>query len=274
MIATCMRPAFAGLLPHAPILIPEVGEERRDGCRVTREACQELARRLVATAADRVVLVSPHAPRHGPAFGIYARKRLQGSLGTFGCPWVGVSLPGDVAFAAALATAAPAAGTEVWSIREPGLDHGALVPLWFLAAAGWHGPTTVLSLPAANGPTALRSMGQAIARAATALPGRTALIASGDMTHRATPGAPAGFDVRALEFDRQMAQRLRDGDLLSIAAIDTSLRSLAAEDAADSTMAVASAFDHHPSGQQVLSYEHPFGVGYLVAVLHDGKDTA
>ncbi len=27
-----------------------------------------------------------------------------------------------------------------------------------------------------------------------------------------------------------------------------------------------------PRGAEVLSYEHPFGVGYLVAVLHDGGD--
>ncbi|MBM4063302.1 MAG: hypothetical protein FJ265_19720 [Planctomycetes bacterium] len=271
MLATCMRPAFAGLLPHAPVLIPEVAAaDQRDLCHVTTDACQELAGRLVAAGPDRVVLVSPHAPRRGAAPGIYVRKRLQGSLGSFGCPWVSLNLPTDTAFVAAFAATAE----NTAEVRDPGLDHGALVPLWFVADAGWRGPTAVLSLPAGATPAALRAMGLAIARAATSLPGRTALVASGDLTHRAAPGAPGGFHPRAVEFDRQLAQRLRAGDLAGIAAIDAALRGLAAEDAADATAAVAAAFDNRASGPQVLSYQHPFGVGYLVAVLHDGKDAA
>jgi len=32
---------------------------------------------------------------------------------------------------------------------------------------------------------------------------------------------------------------------------------------------VASALGFRAHGNEVLSYEHPFGVGYLVAVFHD-----
>ena len=65
---------------------------------------------------------------------------------------------------------------------EPGqpLDHGALVPLWFLAEAGWKGPTVIASLnyPGEGGCT---SFGEAIGAAAKSLHRRIAFIASGEM---------------------------------------------------------------------------------------------
>ena len=272
MTTTCLQMALAGLMPHAPILIPSVGDERLPLCRATHNACHELARRLVASDADRLVLVSPHAPRHGDAFGVQAKKRLHGTLGTFGCPWITVDLIGDGAFATALAAAAAALSQVSWPIHEPQLDHGAVVPLWFLAEAGWRGPTTVVSLPQARNATQLHRLGHCIAHAAAECGGRTALIASGDMTHRAAPGAPAGYDVRALDFDQQVLRLVRAGELGGIAAIDDKLRALAAEDAADAVAVVAAALGELARGSEVLSYEHPFGVGYLVAVLHDGRE--
>ena len=44
----------------------------------------------------------------------------------------------------------------------------------------------------------------------------------------------------------------------------------ACEDAADSAIVIAAATNYETKGCDVLSYEHPFGVGYLVAVFHDG----
>ena len=90
MTATSVRPAFSGLLPHAPILIPEVGGEDLHRCRSTHDACREFAKRLCAASPDRLVLVSPHAPPHPSALGIYAEQMLCGDLRQFGVPGVSV----------------------------------------------------------------------------------------------------------------------------------------------------------------------------------------
>jgi aromatic ring-opening dioxygenase LigB subunit len=271
MAATSLLPAFAGLLPHAPILIPAVAGAEQPRCRVSRDACREFARRLHAAAPDRLVLLSPHAPSCGSALGVHTGRWLRGDLGRFGAPHVAVSLPADVVFAEALLRAGRAAGIQVAALREGALDHGAVVPLWFLAEAGWHGPTAVLSPPVAGGRQLLMATGQLLASTAGEVGGGMALVASGDLTHRATPSAPAGFDARAVEFDLEMVALVRRGELAAIAAIDADLRELAAEDAADTTAIVAAAIGNRARGNEVLGYEHPFGVGYLVAVLHDGS---
>jgi AmmeMemoRadiSam system protein A len=168
--------------------------------------------------------------------------------------------------ARAIVTEAGNRHLSTWNIDDASLDHGALVPLWFLAQAGWAGPTVILSLnyPDDGG---LAELGEAIAAAARASRRRIALIASGDMSHRLTPDAPCGFHPEAHQFDEAFIALIRDGDYHGIANMAPALRELAAEDAADSTLAAAAAVDWRSAGHKVLNYQAPFGVGYGVAIL-------
>lgn len=258
---------FSALLPHPPIVVPAVGRGREAECRRTLEACREVGRRLVAAAPARLVLVSPHSPRQERAFGVWDGPRLRGDLGDFAAPRATVELPTDPELQDALAYAAAARGVALESIPSGPLDHGAVVPLWFLAEAGWQGPTTVLALPWPGG-APLDAMGHALAEALGNLGRPAALVASGDMSHRVLPGAPAGFHPRAKDFDEALVELVRAGRLAEAQAIDPVLRELAAEDAVDSLTVVAAAHGFAARGCEVFSYEHPFGVGYMVAVLH------
>ncbi len=267
---TTIRPAFCGLLPHPPIIVPAVGGDRLDECRPTWQACRDFANRLIATQPARLFLVSPHSPRQGQAFGLWAGERLRGDLGRFGAAGSRVDLPNDPEQVTALARAAPDHGLTTLSIPQQPLDHGAVVPLHFLVEAGWGGPTAIASLPWRMTPDLMEAFGRAVADAITPLDGRAALVASGDMSHRCLEGAPAGFHPRAVDFDQALTDLVADSHLDQIRDIDPDLRELAAEDAADASMIVAAAIDHRAHGAEVLSYEHPFGVGYLVAVFNDG----
>ncbi len=266
---TIVLPAFCGLLPHPPIIVPDVGRGRLDDCMSTVDACRDFARRMAATRPDRLFMVSPHSPRQGGAFGIWAGDRLRGDLGRFGAPGSAVDLPNDPEMVAALSRAAEGEGLSTWSIPPEPLDHGAVVPLWFLVEAGWDGPTCLASLPWNETPEAMEAFGHALAAALEPLAGRVALVASGDMSHRVKRDAPAGYHPRAIEFDQALTDLVAAGRLDAIGSIDPELRELAAEDAADSSQLVAAAIGYRPHRQEVISYEHPFGVGYLIAVLHD-----
>lgn len=265
-----LRPAICGLLPHPPIVVPAVGGDRLDACRATVAACREFARRLVEADPDRLLLVSPHSPRRPDACGIWAGKRLRGDLGAFRAPGAAVDLPHDPELADELGRSARARGVRTWDIPPAQLDHGAVVPLWFLQDAGWSGRTTIVSLPYPGGAD-LRAFGAALGAALGRLGGSPALVASGDMSHRCLPGAPAGYHPRAAEFDREIVRRVDAGRLDQIDDVDPELRELAAEDVVDSSLVAAAALGFQPHGHEVLSYEHPFGVGYMVAVFHDGR---
>jgi AmmeMemoRadiSam system protein A len=258
------------LMPHAPVLVPAVGGKRGNQASASVSAMAEAARRVVKAGPETVVLISPHAPRRRGAFAIWAGQRVSGSLAQFGAPSAAVDLPADETLPGMIAEEAGSRGLEIWRLRDAEQDHGAVVPLWHLADAGWRGPTVLIGLNYPGEP-GLVELGEAIAAAVRRASRPVALVASGDMSHRLQPGAPAGFHPRAKEFDGAFIDCLRAGDYRKLLDFDSGLSDLAAEDALDSTLVAASAVNWNAAGHEVLSYEGPFGVGYGVAILHQSQ---
>jgi len=263
------RIEFAGLMPHAPILVPGVGGRNLARAEATAQAMATVASHALAARPDTVVVVSPHSPRQSGAFGLWHTPRIRGSLAQFGSPEDQVDLPLDRDFADRLELEAERRGIRMWRIAREPLDHGAMVPLCYLASAGWSGPTVIVGLnfPGEGG---LDELGEAIAAAARGLGRRTAIIASGDMSHRLLPAAPAGYDPEAHRFDEAFVGLLRKGAFDDLFKIDPDLQDRAAEDVVDSTRVALAASGRRAAGRhEVLSYEGPFGVGYGVAILFE-----
>lgn len=262
MSAITGRIVFVGLMPHAPVLIPEVGQGREREAGDVVDAMGELSRRMMDSRPDRLVLVSPHSPRQPGKFGIWSEERIAGDLGRFRAQEVSINLKTDEVFADKLEESS----CPTWAIRGEALDHGASVPLHFLIRHGWDGPTTLISLnyPGEGG---LLELGNAIREVSATLGGRTAVIASGDMSHALIPGAPAGYRPRAKEFDKRFVEIIKSQRYQDLQRIDAELQELAAEDVVDSTIIGAASADWSHEGTEFLAYQGPFGVGYSVAVL-------
>ena len=109
--------------------------------------------------------------------------------------------------------------------------------------------------------------GSCIRKAVEEVGRRVAFIASGDLSHRLKPRAPAGYNPDAHVFDDQVVEALRSNVPQRIVEIDYSLRKLAGECGYRSMLVVIGACENLPLSCEVLSYEAPFGVGYLVAQL-------
>lgn len=253
----------AVLMPHAPILVPDVGRGREQEAAATVEAMRRAAERVLSGGPELVVIISPHAPRHRGAFGVSGGARLRGDFGQFGAENAALETAVAEGFVRRLRERSREAEVRVEEVVFPqGLDHGTLVPLWFLQEAGWKGPAAVISLPSEeDAPVAV--LAAPLREAASGA--HVAIVASGDMSHRLKPGAPAGFHPRAAEFDRTFLDLLcsRPG---AIQEIDPTLRELAAEDVVASTeLALAAVGGEDPC--EVFSYEGPWGVGYAVADL-------
>jgi AmmeMemoRadiSam system protein A len=259
---------IAVLMPHAPVLVPGVAGARVRAAGESVDAMSAVARRVVDVRPDALVLITPHAPRRGSGFALRWGARVRGNLLDFGAPNLGVDLPsaGGLAQAIEQATMARGLGVARWS--DTPLDHGAVVPLWHLAQAGWDGPTVVVGLHESESADPVE-LGLAIAEATLREELSVAVVASGDMSHRLQQGAPSGFHPRAVEFDRALIECLGTGDLRGLLHLDPDLQALAAEDAVDSALVAASAVGWDDHGHRVLSYQGPFGVGYGVAILHD-----
>ena len=116
--------------------------------------------------------------------------------------------------------------------------------------------------------------GQCIRQAIERVGRPVAFIASGDLSHRLKLEAPAGYNPQAHLFDEEVVYAIRSGATERIVDLDRELRRMAGECGYRSMLvAIGVAHELEPSCE-VISYEAPFGVGYLVAQLLNAGSAA
>ena len=257
---------FGCIVPHPPIIVPEVGEGREVEVGATIKAMGELADHLADYKPETIFIISPHGQGHHDAMGVLTANSVKGNLRNFGAWSVEMQFQNDLRAVAALQEEAKALGIPLRPIgeRRYDLDQGVLVPMYFLADAVEGVPLVPLTfswLPM----TTHFAFGQAIRRAAEKLERRVALIASGDLSHRLTPSAPAGYDPLGQVFDRQLVEAVKAHDVQRILTFEEDLVDRAGECGLRSIVILLGALDGLKATPHVLSYEGPFGVGYMVA---------
>lgn len=266
---------MAALVPHPPIIVPEIGGSRASEARATVDAVRRWAATVAARDVDALVVVGPHGPALRGAVPVVRCRRLKGSFGTFGQPQVTMEWDGDMDLAAAVLRAAESRGLPAVELDEPavrraqgspGLDHGTMVPLYFLREAGVAAALVQVGL-ALLPYRELYRFGAAVAEAAEACGRRVVVIASGDLSHRLTPDAPAGYHPRGREFDRLVVEAVGRADAEALLGLDPGLIEAAGECGLRPACVALGAVSGLKTQPHVLSYEGPYGVGYAVITL-------
>jgi AmmeMemoRadiSam system protein A/AmmeMemoRadiSam system protein B len=261
---------FSGIAPHPPIMVPEVGGDAIAEVRGSIDAMAELTRRIIETGAETIVLISPHAPLDPRAFVAYHSPNLCGDFAKFRAPTAQVQFPLDQELLETITETAAREEYEVLSIGNYDLDHGTAVPLYFLGRYGWNGRVVALGYSFLSNEDHLQ-FGACIKKAVDALGRSVAFVASGDLSHRLKPEAPAGYSPTAYRFDDEVISALQQNSPARIIDIDQDLRRTAGECGFRSMLVALGATGGLPEACEVLHYEAPFGVGYLVAQLTNAK---
>ena len=257
---------FAGIAPHPPIMVPEVGREAIADVRASIAAMSDLTQRVIASGAETVVLISPHAPLESDTFVAYDGPQLYGDFAMFRAPTATVHAELNDELLNEMARVAAEQNLAMVRIKGFDLDHGTAVPLYFLQRNGWHGRVVALGYSFLSNEDHLR-FGKCIKQAIENVRCSVAFIASGDLSHRLKRGAPAGYNADAHLFDEEVVDAIRSNSTDRIVSIDQELRHLAGECGYRSMLVAIGAAHDLGSRCEVISYEAPFGVGYLVAQL-------
>jgi AmmeMemoRadiSam system protein B len=257
---------FVGIAPHPPIMVPEVGREAIAGVRGSIDAMRELTERIIACGAETIIIISPHAPLEARAFVAYSETELRGDFANFRAPQATIDAPLDLELLEAITSTAAADGYEIAPLEGYELDHGTAVPLYFFLRNGWRGRVVALGYSFLSNEDHVR-FGACLRRAVESSERAVAFVASGDLSHRLTPDAPAGFNPQAHLFDEQVVASIEGRAPERIIEIDSNLRRLAGECGYRSMLVAIGTADESPRDCEVLHYEAPFGVGYMVAQL-------
>lgn len=275
-----MSVVFCGIVPHPPIAVPEVGKGEAEKVKDTQRAMLSLAEQIKASGAEVMVIISPHSPVFADAIAVNMANPLMGNLARFGAAEVSFAVPNHHQLATAIIKHCGQQKLVSVELDEQlagdfdvdlKLDHGVTVPLYFLSQAGIDLPLVVVS-PALFSYQQLYRFGIAVERAATEMGVSVALLASGDLSHRLIPDAPAGYHPKAVEFDQQLVDLVQQGDALGMVQIDYEQAEQAGECGLRPIIMMMGALDGKEVHPEVLSYQGPFGVGYLVAYLKPGQE--
>ncbi|MDD5382483.1 MAG: AmmeMemoRadiSam system protein B [Candidatus Margulisbacteria bacterium] len=251
---------FGAIMPHPPILVPEIGKGRIKEAEQSSRGLEEVARRINNSAPDTIIVITPHGEVGQASIPVYTGHVFEGNFGLFGAAKPVLSFKGDPELALAIIKDCDLAT----SCSETLLDHGALVPLYFPAAAGFK--KQVLPVAIAFKPLAkLFEFGRSMAKTIARLNRNVAIIASSDMSHRLTQDAPGGYSPRGKVFDEKLVELVKNYNVKGILQFDPALADEAGQDALWSIAILLGALDGMSVKHEVLSYEGPFGVGYMVA---------
>ena len=264
---------WAALMPHPPIIIPEVGKGREQEAAITLKGVEKLCSRLAGyTAAkpDVLLVLSPHQPYAPGSVFFNDAERLQGSLSPFGAPGVALDLhtSADMLQALAAHLAAHGISVETGTAGDLTRDHGALVPLRFLASCfSGELPPVLLGSPIGLYPQEALQFGKALASFEPGL--RCALLASGDLSHRLKAEGPGGYHPDGAVLDDAVIRALRTADPSLLLQLSPQTLHNAGECGLRSVLTLLGLSGG--KGIEVLSYEGPFGVGYCNALWMPGE---
>jgi AmmeMemoRadiSam system protein A/AmmeMemoRadiSam system protein B len=260
-----MSVEYACIMPHPPLIVPAVGRGEEKEIAATTEALEYVSRRIAAAKPDTIVLATPHSVMYADYIHISPGASARGDFSRFGAPQVSVEKEYDTELVEVVADMAFGADLRAGTLgeKDASLDHGTLVPLFFIEQQIKDYKLVRVSL-SGQPLIAHYRFGQLIERAAKRLGRRIVFVASGDLSHKLKADGPYGYAPEGPEFDKQVTDATKTGDFLAFLRMGESFCEAAGECGLRAFIEMAGALDGRAVTPDFRSYEGPFGVGYAV----------
>ena len=258
------------LVPHPPLIFPEVGLGKQNQISATVAAYKRFGEEIAGAAPDTVVILSPHAQMYADYFHISPGSGAHGDMRRFGAGKVDIEAAYDEEFVRALEFACQATGFPAGTDgeRDRALDHGTSIPVRFINDAydGRGAAPLYVRIGVAGLPLATHyRFGELIEETAKHLGRRAIVIASGDLSHKLDDEGPYGYAAEGPEFDRTICGICEDADFSRLFSMDGAFCEKAGECGHRPLTVMAGALDRKALSSGLYSYEGPFGVGYGIA---------
>lgn len=260
------------LMPHPPIVIPEIGKGEEKKISSTNESLHQLGREIAEKSPGTIIVITPHGTMFQDAIALAYEDNIQGSLKNFGVPQVSLKLDINKTltnriFEMAMQEDIPAvmATNELLGQYDTSIsiDHGVLVPLYFIDK--YYKDYKLIHITYAPlSDMELYKFGMIITKAVEDLDEKVVFIASGDLSHRLKQEGPYDYSPYGEKFDKEFLDRLKEGNVMGLFNMDKETVCSAGECGRRSVFIMLGALEGKKFYGDLLSYEGTFGVGYGV----------
>jgi MEMO1 family protein len=266
--------------PHPPIVIPEIGRGEEVKAKDTIEGMHKLGEFVQEMKPEVIIFITPHGNSFSNGTCILDKDIISGNFSNFGYPDIEfkkrsnrelskkiynkfeeedyVSILMDDSLAKDYKT-------------KVELDHGAMVPMYFIDL--YYKEYEIVHITPGNTPLIENYyLGDYIQKAIEGEEKSVLLVCSGDLSHALKEEGPYKFHPKGEIFDEKVRNAILDKDPLSLISMENKLVQQAAQCGLRSFIMGFGFLDGIGYGSRVLSYEGPFGVGYLTGYLRSNDN--
>ena len=268
----CMPVLAAYMVPHPPMIIPQIGRGSEKQIEETARAYRRAAEEIAALRPETVVVSSPHAAMYADYFHISPGAGAAGDFGAFRAGDVSFRERYDTALVKAICAKAKAADFPAGTLgeRERRLDHGTMVPLYFIEQAYRDFQLVRIGLSGLSLADHY-AFGRIIRQAVEETGRRVVYIASGDLSHKLQEYGPYGFAEEGPEYDRRIMDVCSRGAFGELLDFDEAFCDRAAECGHRSFVIMAGVLDGLEVQAEQYSHQDVTGVGYGICSFRPGE---
>lgn len=262
------------MVPHPPLIVPEVGKGSEKVIEETTRAYEKAADFVAGLKPDTIILSSPHVVMYGDYLHICPGESGGGDLRQFNAPKTGMFVEYDTALRNRLVKLCDECSfpAGVMGERSPELDHGTMVPLYFILQKYKDFKLVRMGISGISLSDHYR-FGMMVKKAVEEEGRRVVYVASGDLSHKLQPDGPYGFDKRGPVYDEKIMEVMGSGEFDKLLDFDSDLLNGSAECGHRSFVIMAGSFDRTAVRIEKLSHQDVTGVGYGICTFEaEGDD--
>lgn len=263
----------AFMVPHPPLIVPEVGKGGEQQIESTSKSYKEVAKQIKELKPDTIIISSPHSTIFADYIHISPGKKAIGSFSTFGAPNITFEEEYDDELVTEIENICNKENFPAGTFGEKNteLDHGTMVPLYFIEQE--YKDFKLIRLGISNLPLVDHyHMGQIINEAVEKLDRRVVYVASGDLSHKLQDYGPYGFIEEGPIYDKRIMDTCSNAKFNELLEYDEEFLDKAAECGHRSFVIMAGALDGLNVEAKELNHEDVTGVGYGICTFYPKEE--
>src|SRR3989338_9221320 len=257
---------FAAFTSHTPLLIPTIGKNHLKKIGKTHKAVHRLAEELYLSHPDVLITISQHAVNFSDVFCANLSEKYFVDFKEFGDLVTQKLFSPDLAFLDGLQRFLRKEKMPFTLNSASRLDYGSAVPLYLLTER-LSIPVVPLSYSGLDAKTHFQ-FGKHLQEYIQKQTKRVAVIACGDLAHTLSSQSHEGYHEAGKKFDAAIRQSIADNSPLQLMKLDRLIVKEAKQCAYLPLLVLMGILEDISVRPEELSYEMPFGVGYLNAQFH------
>jgi len=259
-----MSLVFSAICPHPPLLVSTDKNSQRKLLK-TKSALEKLQEYLYAAKPDVIIIISAHGDKMADSFVLNQAPDLKVNFTDFGDLETKLNFKNEMALGYRLREAVETVVPLALSSKDT-LDYGSGIPLLFLTKHLKNCTVMPIYSSALNKQEHWR-FGKYIRQIINHTNQRIAIIVSGNLSHRLTKEAVAGYVIAGKKYNQMIIDNLQDKKIDLILELDEKIIKEADECLYNPLLIMLGIIAQTNFETNLIAYQNVLGVGYLTAQL-------